>query len=570
MPFGGSYRSLLLFVSIPAAVESVGIENELHHLVGINFDQASILPDAAHQRPDSFGLPSQLPSRITEQLQTASQNINQLAGSLEPSWSDAFKFATSFPNDFSNMESPLDPTNLSGTLRTGEESHIYDELPITYQAHSKTQHSSHPLENMENPTSFPRTTPHGEINTSVDGVFKRSPDFMRYDFDCDSQPPWYPIQSSFHLLSNVGSSEAAPLINFRPSKKSQLPYSKQEQSNQLITENGPGIEIGENDPEKALGGTDSGSIKLQTMPNCWASREENESLTIGGRFTFERLDFDSEVFARNIMLTTAYEQEKRQALISLANFSPKRRLFINEDDIKGADEIFRALRGKSMKTKFARAKRGPVEKDHQPNRNIKRDMIRESKQKFFDKLSQWFVFWAERTGKKILAEVRTVPALPRSKLVGLYLFYIEMINEIIPPNKTNVDDHQSGELILEALKIFEKFEWKSNKMYGKSSNQKAFDQVLWNFLENWLRNTKRQKLKDIFIRKQGQDILNKYDQDTKGKRKQSKINRMAVKKLAKSFFNDVFCYSIDSLNEKIRSINVKFQQKKVMRGKEID
>lgn len=338
---------------------------------------------------------------------------------------------------------------------TEEELHTYDELPITYQAQPQIQDSSHLPGTIANPTSFPKPTHHGEINASPDEALKGYLDLMSYDFEYSPLPPISPTESLNHLISYFESSEASSNTS-RCSQKSDMSHSKQEQSNQLVTNNAPGLPIEEADPEKAVGATDSGSIQLEKILKI-LSRNKSKRIS-AGRFTFKRLEFNSEVFARNRLLTDPNEQEKRQALITLVNSSPNNRLFINGDDIYAADEIFQELYRKSKQKNLVLGKRGRGEKEVKPRGHLKREILRDSKQKFFHKLPQWLAFWAERTGGRTLEELLKVSRAGRRKSVGLYLFYVEMINEIIPPNKTNLDDHQSAELLIEALIIFENFE----------------------------------------------------------------------------------------------------------------
>ncbi|KAA1113003.1 hypothetical protein PGT21_018300 [Puccinia graminis f. sp. tritici] len=147
----------------------------------------------------------------------------------------------------------------------------------------------------------------------------------------------------------------------------------------------------------------------------------------------------------------------------------------------------------------------------------------------------WFNFWESRSLMNLykidLDQYEDEPFKEMKKLFTVYLFYVDMIETIVQGTQPSISETQPN-FLQESVKSFKMFrviqyqEHRNNKN-TKATQAKRIPQVLWLYLEYWMKNSSRKDLWEYLMPKQ--DLINKF----------------------KGFFNDIFAYSIKHFNNKL-------------------
>ncbi|KAA1082814.1 hypothetical protein PGT21_015339 [Puccinia graminis f. sp. tritici] len=263
------------------------------------------------------------------------------------------------------------------------------------------------------------------------------------------------------------------------------------------------------------------------------------------------LEFNSGVFFHEN--PSELDRLKIKEIVSIINRTPGPHLLIDISDLKGAYNLF-------VSECYIRVKGLNVTSNTKKVNNVKSNMkrmklTRESTAKIMSKKDLWLRFWKEKSGINF-ETWHLKPSLSLSNTnveqhFNLFIFYINMITTIlvkpshIPSSENPLGfENNNSDLIQHAVKNYKSVLEKlfSLENQGQLSGTKIFTSVLyqtkkacavktlkivWRTIKLWLESTGNEELLNIIFRNEG------------------------CKFVSKTFFDDIFFYSITHLTENI-------------------
>ncbi|KAH9460541.1 hypothetical protein MJO28_003782 [Puccinia striiformis f. sp. tritici] len=181
-------------------------------------------------------------------------------------------------------------------------------------------------------------------------------------------------------------------------------------------------------------------------------------------------------------------------------------------------------------------------------------LMRDKKNLLLFNRNIWYVYWEKQSDIDFIKLSRKIISRSLKSLLPVFIFYVDMINTIIPrPNQIGEHDHKSElKLALESFvelgstlhrgRIFnensERIPNQADKFSREVAAQVSFDHLkyaggsafgstLWKFLEFWMRRHRS-------------SLIDKNSDQKKD------FNRTG-----KSLFNSIFCFTIENLTERL-------------------
>lgn len=230
------------------------------------------------------------------------------------------------------------------------------------------------------------------------------------------------------------------------------------------------------------------------------SERENETssripriLHSHSKVTPTRLQFDPQIFRFSpdgMGLQLKIIQRMKSSLTG--------QLVIDEDDPIEANRIFEELIT-AVQIPLSRKRENDYDsRDPFQNRPVV------SQDVFFEKKDLWFSYWERRAGGLILMERLKGKNLRKGfeRVLLCYLFYVEMIDQLIKPRVQNDSLKVGGNLIRSAWEEFRQQVGQKGDLFMSQMKSSRLDlniATMWKFLVHWIRVSKRENLIKILI-----------------------------------------------------------------------
>ncbi|KAI7948728.1 hypothetical protein MJO29_010393 [Puccinia striiformis f. sp. tritici] len=158
--------------------------------------------------------------------------------------------------------------------------------------------------------------------------------------------------------------------------------------------------------------------------------------------------------------------------------------------------------------RFQRNEYGPMAGENTFPKSLAQNLVSKRLFELSQNQDQWFEFWEGSSGINLEEELKGLKVDSNSnekKLLLYFLFYVDMIDTIIPPSKstTSPKNHKQN-LFKDALKQFKDFK-DSNQIYRSIDidNTKSFNNnsptLVWSCIYHWLSNGQRSDLESLSL-----------------------------------------------------------------------
>ncbi|KAA1086053.1 hypothetical protein PGTUg99_009938 [Puccinia graminis f. sp. tritici] len=264
------------------------------------------------------------------------------------------------------------------------------------------------------------------------------------------------------------------------------------------------------------------------------------------------LRFDREAFHRQYV--SPQHQSNADSIISLIESLPHKSLLISNSTPNDAHETFcklsRSASGGGIFQLIYGAKLGRDRAQHLLKITGRKKMMEHSWDVLRLNKNVWFKFWGERTGIKFADIERKM--LPKSHShFFLFIFYIDMLGTIIQNNR-GVESYETQDNSSSLIKLaVEQFQRDHRMSFLRPGTRRR--RILISFTTSSQKRKKyRTQSERMCNSKQVWDSIQKLIDGLDDQYLHSILHKKGKFSVAgKTFFNDIFCYSISNLSQRL-------------------